>query len=250
MKGIDMKKWLTGIAVSALASVFIAGPALAHVTIQPNEAIASSFSRFVVRVPNERDNASTTKVQVQFPPLAFVGFEDAPGWNRDVKMKKLDEPIEAFGEQLNEAVGTVTWSGGEIQPGEFAEFGFSAAMPEGEQDLVFKAIQTYSNGEVVRWTGPEDAETPAPHLNTVELGDIAEEGAGQLEVLHEVVHEMEELSTKVDQLEAQAGSGDQASSSEDEGGSEDSSNTGVILGSIGIGLAAIALIVALLRGRS
>ena len=40
--------------------------------------------------------------------------------------------------------------------------------------LTFKALQTYSNGEVVRWIGPPDSEEPAPQ---VELTAAEEEGA-------------------------------------------------------------------------
>ena len=56
--------------------VALAVPASAHVTVQPNEAVAESFSKFVVRVPNEQDDASTVKVQVELPPLAFTSFQD------------------------------------------------------------------------------------------------------------------------------------------------------------------------------
>ena len=37
-------------------------------------------------------------------------------------------------------------------------------MPKGEagEKLTFKALQTYEDGEVVRWIGPEDADEPAP----------------------------------------------------------------------------------------
>src|SRR5688572_27062099 len=118
------------LGTSVLAVLLAAGPALAHVTVQPPEGVIGSFSRFVVRVPNERDNASTTRIEVQFPPMAFVSFMDVPGWERTVEMQTLDEPLEVFGEELAEVVGTVTWEGGEIQPGEFLEFGFSARMPD------------------------------------------------------------------------------------------------------------------------
>src|SRR5919108_6249520 len=112
------------VGTSVLAVLVAAGPALAHVTVQPAEGVIGSFSAFVVRVPNERDNVTTIKVEVQFPPLAFVSFMDVPGWERTVEMQTLDEPLEVFGEELTEVVGTVTWEGGEIEPGEFLEFGF------------------------------------------------------------------------------------------------------------------------------
>jgi uncharacterized protein len=247
-KGDQMKKRLFVAGTAALVSLATAVPAFAHVTIQPNEALAESFARFVVRVPNERDDAGTIKVEVQFPPLAAVSFMDVPGWERTVKMQKLDEPIEAFGESLKEAVGTVTWSGGEIEPGEFMEFPFSALTPAGEEPLEFKAIQTYSGGEVVRWTGPEDADTPAPRLSLVELGDLGKDH-GELGTLHEVVHELEETIGRVDTLQEQLAAAPDTSTTttntseaEDAG---DSNTLPLIVGGAGALLGLIALAVAL-----
>ena len=61
--------------------------AQAHVTLQPNTAAAGAFTRLDVRVPNERDDASTTKVEVQFPDgFASASYEPVPGW--DVKVTK------------------------------------------------------------------------------------------------------------------------------------------------------------------
>ena len=172
-----MKKVLLG-AMAAVVLTATAVPALAHVTVQPNEAVAGSFSRFVVRVPNERPDASTVKVEVKLPPLAFVSFEPKDGWERKVRNVKLDKPIEAFGQEITETIGAVTWSGGEIGPGEFLEFGFSARMPEEEGPIVFDAIQTYDSGEVVRWVGAADSEEPAAQVTVYDLG--LEEGQGQL----------------------------------------------------------------------
>lgn len=156
-------------------------PALAHVTVQPNEAVKETFSRFVVRVPNERPDSATTKIRVELPPLAFVSFEPKDGWKRRVVMRELDEPIEAFGAELSEVVGSVTWSGGHIGGEEFDEFGFSALTPDEETTLRFEAFQTYSDGETVAWTGPAEAEEPAATLNVYDIG--AGENEGQLAVL-------------------------------------------------------------------
>lgn len=239
-----MRRTFVGAAAVMIVAV-MASNAMAHVTVQPSEAVAESFSSFVVRVPNERDDAGTTKIQVKFPPLASVRFQDVPGWDRSVKMQQLDEPIEAFGEELTEAVGTVTWSGGTVGPGEYIDFPFSAAMPAGEQELKFAAIQTYEGGEVVRWVGPEDADAPAPLLHTVELGDLGE-GLGQLGTLHEVVHELEGIQ------EAQGGAGPEAAPAdeEEEGEEEDDSDMGVILGAVGIAVGVLALLVALMKKRA
>ena len=156
------------ILATAMAVALALAPAVgAHVTLQPPEAPAGGFTRLDVRVPTERDDASTTKVEVQFPPgFLSVSSEPVPGWNAELTMRKLDKPVEQFGEQVTEEVDTITFSGGEIGPGEFQDFGLSVAVPEGKPGsmLTFKAVQTYSSGEVVRWIGPPDSESPAPQV--------------------------------------------------------------------------------------
>jgi periplasmic copper chaperone A len=162
------------ILLAAGAALALAPAATAHVTMNPNEVAADSFARFAVRVPNERENAATTKVTVRLPEgLAFVSFQPKAGWKRTITTAKVDPPIELFGETISERVATVTWAGGRIAPGEFDEFGVSAKVPNAEgRTLVFPALQTDSNGEVVRWIGPSDADEPA---SRVTLGPKEEE---------------------------------------------------------------------------
>jgi uncharacterized protein YcnI len=217
--------------VAAVAAAIVVGPvtgALAHVTVQPREAIAGGFQTFVIQVPNERDDAATTKIEVQFPPVfASVSFQPKPGWNVDIETVTFDEPIEAFGEEVTEGVGTVTISGGRIEPHQFETFPFSVGpLPEG--DLEFKAIQTYEGGEVVRWVGPADSDEPAPHVASITL-DV-EEGQGQLAALAELQEQV-----------AAGGSGDDGDDAEDEdeGGS-------TVLNYAALGIAILALIVALM----
>ena len=155
------------LATLAVVAVVLPATAAAHVTVNPGEWEAGGFARFDVRVPNERDNASTTEVTVQFPEgLTFVSFQPKQGWRRTVEMETLAEPIEVFGEEVTERIASVTWKGGEIGPGEFEEFGVSFRVPETPgESLLFPALQTYSNGEVVRWIDPDpEAETPAPQV--------------------------------------------------------------------------------------
>jgi uncharacterized protein YcnI len=155
----------------ALAAVVFPAATAAHVTLNPREWEAGGFARFDIRVPNERPNANTTEVTVRFPDgLTFVSFQPKPGWKRTVKMETLAEPIEVFGEEVTEQVASVTWSGGVIKPGEFDEFGVSFRVPETPgESLMFPSLQTYSNGEVVRWIDPDpEAETPAPQVAVLE----------------------------------------------------------------------------------
>jgi uncharacterized protein YcnI len=215
--------WLIA-AAGVAALLTLASAAHGHVTVQPDEAVVGSFARFVVRVPNERDAATTTKIEVRFPPLAFVSFQPKEGWKRTVTMTKLEEPIEVFGERITEAVETVTWSGGEIGPGEFDEFGFSARVPESQAVLEFAALQTYSNGELVRWIGPEDSDEPAARVSLVDIG--AAEGEGELEVLAQTTRRGGDASASENPEEDDGGGG---------------ADLGVVLGGLGILLGGAAL---------
>jgi uncharacterized protein YcnI len=171
---------LAGTAVLALSA-----PAFAHVSVQP-EGTAAKGGYAVVdfKVPNERDNASTTKLEVSFPtdhPLASAMPEPMAGWDIEVTKSELDKPVELHGKKISEAVTKITWTadGKGIEPGYFEKFPVSiGALPEDTDELIFKAIQTYSNKEVVRWIevpqeGQEEPDNPAPVLA---LSAAAEDG--------------------------------------------------------------------------
>lgn len=154
----------------ALAALVAAPVADAHVTLNPDEWEAGGFARFALRVPTEREDAGTTEVTVRFPEnVTSASFMPVPGWRRTVEMEPLEEPIEEEGEEpITERLASVTWSGGEIRPGEFMEFGISFQVPEDADELLFPSLQTYSSGEVVRWIDPSpDAEAPAPRVTAL-----------------------------------------------------------------------------------
>ncbi|MFJ2645970.1 YcnI family protein [Streptomyces sp. NPDC087420] len=164
-----------GIAASAV--LLLAGPASAHVSVQPLGVAAKGGSAIVnFKVPNERDDANTTQLEVNIPadhPLASVMPEPIPGWKIVVTKAKLAKPLELHGNQITEAVSKVTWTataGGGTPSGQFQLFPVSLSqLPEDTDQLVFKAIQTYSDKEVVRWIeepkeGAAEPENPAPVL--------------------------------------------------------------------------------------
>jgi|RhiMethySRZTD1v2_1073278.scaffolds.fasta_scaffold51946_2 uncharacterized protein YcnI len=154
---------------SLLAALALVGAAQAHVTLHPNALPSGGFQTFVVRVPNERPKASTTKVDVKFPSgFIFLSYAAVPGWNAQVIYRKLAKPVTVFGEKFTQEVDRVVWTAraGGVKPGQFIEFPLSIAVPSAKAGtlLTFKAVQTYSNGEVVRWIGPPSADEPAPQV--------------------------------------------------------------------------------------
>jgi uncharacterized protein YcnI len=157
---------------AAVAAVALAAPAAAqaHVTVQPNTATVGSYVVESVRVPNERDDASTVKLDLQLPPgFAEVSYEARPGWSVKLIRAKLAKPVQTDDGPVTEEVRRITFTGhgtqGRIGPGQFMDFPLSVQIPGKAGDkLTFKAIQTYSNGEEVRWIGAPDSESPAPVL--------------------------------------------------------------------------------------
>ncbi|MFF9866606.1 YcnI family protein [Streptomyces sp. NPDC013953] len=162
---------------TALSSVvLLSGTAFAHVSVQPQgEAAKGGYATVSFKVPNERDNASTVKLEVSLPaehPLASVSTQPLPGWKAQVTKAKLAQPLEVHGKRITEAATKITWTadGSKIAPGEFQQFTVSLGrLPEDTDELVFKALQTYDNKEVVRWIeepkdGAEEPESPAPVL--------------------------------------------------------------------------------------
>jgi uncharacterized protein YcnI len=168
-------------ALAAAGVLLIAGPASAHVTVQPNQATAGAADQvFAFRVPNESDTASTVKVDVYFPadhPIASALVGTVPGWTSEVKTAKLAQPIQTDDGQVTQAVSEIVWTGGKIAPGQYQDFTVDfGQLPKDTKQLLFKTLQTYSDGSVVRWidapaaAGGTEPQHPAPTLDLTAAG--------------------------------------------------------------------------------
>ena len=220
-----MKK--TVLATALVASLAFPALASAHVTLQPKAVPAGGFVRLDVRVPNETDNADTTKVQLRLPDgFASASYEPNPGWTVTVKKSKLAQPIKTDDGLVTEQVSEITWTGhgqqGRIPPGAFKDFGLSVQVPGKAGDkLTFKALQTYSDGKVVRWIGPEGSDAPAPVVSVE--APAASEGSAPAPA-------------------APASSPARSSASSDSGGSDTLSIIALIVGVLGLAAGVAALL--------
>jgi uncharacterized protein len=163
-------------AVVAAGALALPAAASAHVTIQPQQAPAGASTVLAVRVPNERDDASTVKVDVRLPPgFVSASWEAVPGWTVRAVKQKLSTPIRTDDGPIDEQIGEIVWTASSkkagVQPGEYRDFPISVTIPgKAGQTLTFKALQTYSNGDVVRWIGAPGADEPAPQLQLTAAG--------------------------------------------------------------------------------
>ncbi|MEU8174134.1 YcnI family protein [Microbispora hainanensis] len=167
--------------IRAVAATLVAGvavllaptlPALAHVTVSPSVATTGGRGTFAFKVPDERADANTTRVEVVFPEnaqLTSVSLRPVPGWKATIATRQLPNAAsagsddEAADKAADKAVTGIVWEGGAIKPGEYQVFEVSLGpLPTTPGQLVFKALQTYSNGEVVRWIDIPEAGAPQP----------------------------------------------------------------------------------------
>jgi len=146
---------LIALPVVAAAALAAAGSAYAHAELSPKVALSKTLQLFTLAVPTEKEGATTTKVE--FTPASGFGidsFVPSPGWKRTVQQTGSGEEA---------VIQKVTWDGGEVPTGEDAVFQFLAST-DASKTYRFTVRQTYSDGSVVDWAGPESSDTPAPTI--------------------------------------------------------------------------------------
>lgn len=146
------RAWLgLGLVVALLCGG--AATASAHIQVTPTLAAPNDAVKFTVLVPGESSSASTVKVALKVPRGALpYSYGEAPGWSRKLVLAK------------DQSVSQIVWTG-RLAPDGFAEFSLLASTPPQPGVLVWKALQYYSDGSVVRWIGSPSSEEPAPRTD-------------------------------------------------------------------------------------
>jgi uncharacterized protein YcnI len=149
----------TVLALAGAAALVTAAAASAHAIVSPAVALDKKLQQFTLSVPTEKEGLATTEIELTVPSgFAIDSFEPAPdGWKQQVR---------STGSGDSAIVQKVIWTGGHVPTGEDAVFRFNAST-SGAKTYTFDVRQTYSDGSVVEWTGPETSDTPAPTIAAV-----------------------------------------------------------------------------------
>jgi uncharacterized protein YcnI len=152
--------------LAVVGSLVVTAAASAHAHVSPSIVPASESQVFTLAVPTEKEDASTTGVELT-PPDGFSidSFIPSPGWKRDVQKTGSGEDA---------VITKITWTGGDVPTDEDAAFSF-LGNTDSSKTYTFGVRQTYSDGSVVDWTGPESSDTPAP---TIEAKNASSFGGG------------------------------------------------------------------------
>jgi uncharacterized protein YcnI len=146
--------------------------ALAHARVSPAVSLSGELQLYSLAVPTEKSNATTTKIVLTVPNgFGIDSFVPPPaGWTQNTR---------STGSGEDAVVQQVTWTGGRTPTGEDSMFQF-LAQPAKPGTYTFHVEQTYSDGSIVNWTGPESSAAPAP---TIEAASSLGGGGGGTSVL-------------------------------------------------------------------
>ncbi len=162
---------ITTALVSMIYMLALAPAASARVTIVPGTAQGGGTETLAIRLSNEQPDTSTTLLELTFPTdVAIPVVEVAPvdGWVSEITMRPLDEPVTVGDREIDEAVASIVWTGGEVAPRQFEQFLVTAGPLPPDGRLVFAVVQGYDDGTVDQWTDPAVPGWPgAPTIDLV-----------------------------------------------------------------------------------
>lgn len=128
--------------------------ALAHITAQPNEAVAGTYFETALKVPHGCDGSATVAIQVAIPAdVLSVKPQMKPGWQVDMQTRTIDPPLKGeHGAVIDRAVSTVEWRGGPLPDSLYDSFGLVMKLPDSPgKTLWLPVVQTCENGRR-EWT--------------------------------------------------------------------------------------------------
>jgi uncharacterized protein YcnI len=176
-----LKKTSAAALVSVICMLAFAPPASARVTVVPGSVRGGGTETFTVRLSNEQPDLTTTRLEITFPPdfvIPFVQVAPAGGWDVKVTMRRVVPPVTVDGKEIDEAVASIVWTGGEVGPKQFEQFRVTAGpLPADGGRLVLAAAQSYDDGTVDRWSEPAQPGWPgAPMIVIAPHPDVAPAG--------------------------------------------------------------------------
>jgi uncharacterized protein YcnI len=140
----------------ALIALALPASAFAHAALSPPVGLKGKLELYTLAVPTEKANATTTSIELTVPSgFGIDSFAPSPAWTRKLVQTGSGESA---------VIQQVTWTGGSTPTDEDSVFSFLASG-SAEKTYTFGVRQTYSDGSIVDWTGPESSDTPAPTID-------------------------------------------------------------------------------------
>lgn len=149
-----MKK-IFAVTIFVFTLCAFATSAFAHAHIEPDTAAKGSSGTFVLTLPNERSDADTTEIALVFDednPIGDAAVTTFDDWKSNAEYLSDGEVLQK-----------ITLTGGRITGENSASFDIELKDLPGKGDsFTIKVLQTYSDGQVVRWIDEPEADGAEP----------------------------------------------------------------------------------------
>jgi periplasmic copper chaperone A len=174
-----LETMMRSLVIAALV-VAVATPALAHVTLEAQEARLNAPYKGVLRISHGCEKTATTSVRVRIPD-GVIGVKPMPkaGWTLTTVTANYPKPVKLYHAELTEGVVEISWAGGNLPDAWYDEFtftGFISGDLQAGKTLYFPVVQECEKG-VHRWietpaagTSRSSLKEPAPELRLTPAG--------------------------------------------------------------------------------
>jgi uncharacterized protein YcnI len=149
------------LATAAVTGAALVLPALAsaHARVSPAVSLANKLQLYSLAVPTEKSGLTTTKLVMTVPAGFGIDSFVPPSAPWHVQLAQTGSGDSAV-------ITKVTLTDGSTPTGEDTLFQF-LAQPSSAKTYTFQVEQTYSDGSIVNWAGPESSAAPAPTIQAV-----------------------------------------------------------------------------------
>ena len=144
------RRFAAALASAVVAALLTAAAASAHARVLPAQALAGG-TPFTLSVPNEKEDATTNKVVLTVPEGFNIGL--------------IADSTAGSASSRRPAAARTSGCQGHLDVDRRGDGRGSAVRvhrPQRPGSYTFQVEQSYSDGSVVDWAGPPDADEPAP----------------------------------------------------------------------------------------
>lgn len=144
------------VLATTASALIVPAAASAHARVSPAVSVVNKLQLYSLAVPTEKSGLTTTKLVVTVPAGFGIDSYVAPAAPWHVQLAQT-------GSGENAVITKVTLTGGHTPTGEDTLFQV-LAQPSSTKTYTFGVEQTYSDGSIVNWVGPESSAAPAPTI--------------------------------------------------------------------------------------
>lgn len=167
------RRALLAAIIAGTVGLLVPAVASAHARISPAVSLVGKLQLYSLAVPTEKAGLTTTRLVMTVPAGFGIDSFVPPAAPWRVQLAQA-------GSGDNAVITQATLTGGNTPTGQDTLFQF-LAQPASAKTYTFQVQQTYSDGSIVNWSGPESSAAPAPSIQAT--GSLGGGGGSTLSIV-------------------------------------------------------------------